>query len=498
MEKSRDQWGSKMGFILAAVGSAVGLGNIWRFPYVVYSNGGGAFLIPYFIAIFTAGIPLLILEYGMGHKFRGSTPLTIARANKKWEWLGWWPVVSAFIILSYYSLILSWALKYFTLSFKKSWSSDTTNYFYKEVLKISDSPFDMGHIVLPIFIGMILIWGANWLICYKGVKNGIEKLSKIVLPTLFAIMIIIVIKGITLEGASLGLNKLFTPNWAKVSDPKVWIAAYGQVFFSLSIATGIMMTYSSYLPEKTDINNSAFMTAFANCSFEFLSAIGVFAILGFMANSQGVSVEEVASSGIGLAFIAFPKVFSLMGIWGNILGVLFFACLLFAGLTSAVSLVEAIASPILDKTKFERKKVVTGICIAGCISSLFFARQSGLYLLDIMDNFINNYGIVVVGFLEAIFIGWVVKPETIRKHTNSISYFEVGKWWDIVIKYVIPIILGFMLVQSIITEIITPYGGYSRLQLLIFGWSIILVGIILANIISRKNWQNQKINFEKN
>lgn len=488
MENSRDQWGSKLGFILAAVGSAVGLGNIWRFPYVVYSNGGGAFLIPYFVAIFTAGIPLLILEYGMGHKFKGSTPLTMARAHKKWEWLGWWPVVSAFVILSYYSLILSWALKYFTLSFGKGWGEDTTAYFYKTLLKLSDSPFQMGELVLPIFIGMLLIWGANWLICYKGIKQGIEKLSKIVLPMLFAIMIIIVIKGVTLEGASLGLNTLFTPQWDKVADPKVWIAAYGQVFFSLSIATGIMMTYSSYLPEKTDINNSAFMTAFANCSFEFLSAIGVFAILGFMANSQGVPVSEVASSGIGLAFIAFPKVFSLMGIWGNVLGVLFFACLLFAGLTSAVSLVEAITSPILDKTSLDRKKVVTGICLAGCVSSLFFARQSGLYLLDIMDNFINNYGIVVVGFLEAIFIGWVIKPDTIRNHTNAISYFEVGKWWNVMIQYVMPLILGFMLIQSIVTEMITPYGGYTRPQLIVFGWSVIVLGIALAHVISHKEW----------
>ena len=125
MDNGREQWGSKLGFILAAVGSAVGLGNIWRFPYVVYENGGGAFLVPYFVAIFTAGIPILILEYGMGHKFRGSTPLSIARANKKWEWLGWWPVVTAFFILSYYSMILSWAMKYFTLSFNKGWGSNT-------------------------------------------------------------------------------------------------------------------------------------------------------------------------------------------------------------------------------------------------------------------------------------------------------------------------------------------------------------------------------------
>ena len=116
MEENREQWGSKLGFIVAAVGSAVGLGNIWRFPYLVYSNGGGAFLVPYFIAIITAAIPLLILEYGMGHKYRGSTPLAFARANKKWEWLGWWPTVNAFVILCYYSMILSWAIKYLTLS----------------------------------------------------------------------------------------------------------------------------------------------------------------------------------------------------------------------------------------------------------------------------------------------------------------------------------------------------------------------------------------------
>ena len=150
MKKSREQWGTKAGFLLAAIGSAVGLGNIWRFPYVAYSNGGGAFLIPYFFAIFTAGIPLLILEYGMGHKFRGSTPLAIARANKKWEWLGWWPIISAVIILSYYSMILSLAMKYLTLSFNKVWGNDTNSYFYDEVLKLSSSPFDFRGIIIPI------------------------------------------------------------------------------------------------------------------------------------------------------------------------------------------------------------------------------------------------------------------------------------------------------------------------------------------------------------
>ncbi|MBD8047445.1 sodium-dependent transporter [Clostridium faecium] len=490
MKKSREQWGTKAGFLLAAIGSAVGLGNIWRFPYIAYSNGGGAFLIPYFFAIFTAGIPLLILEYGMGHKFRGSTPLTIARANKKWEWLGWWPIISAVIILCYYSMILSLAIKYLTLSFNKVWGNDTNSYFYNEVLKLSSSPFDFGGIIIPILIGITLVWLINWFICYKGIKAGIEKLSKILLPALLIIMIIIVIKGVTLEGASLGLNTLFTPDWQKVKDPKVWVAAYGQVFFSLSIATGIMMTYSSYLPKKTDINNSAFMTAFANCGFEFLSAIGVFAILGFMATNQGVSVDKVVSDGIGLAFIAFPKVFSVMGIWGNILSVLFFTCLIFAGLTSAVSLVEAISSAIIDKTGWERKKVVTGLLVIGFIISLSFATRAGLYLLDIMDNFINNYGVVVVGLLETILVGWIVKPKTIRNHTNSVSYYGIGKWWDIIIKYINPTVLTFILVQSFITEIHTPYGGYNLSALLVYGWGVILIGITGAILISKQPWKD--------
>ena len=491
MEENREQWGSKIGFILAAVGSAVGLGNIWRFPYVVYSSGGGAFLIPYFVAIFTAGIPLLILEYSMGHKYRGSTPLALARANKKFEWFGWWPVISSGVILYYYSMILSWAIKYLTMSFTKSWGNDTNSYFYNDFLKLSDSPLHFGGIVWPILIGIALIWAVNWYVCYKGVKAGIEKISKILLPALFIIMIIIVIRGVTLDGASIGLNKLFTPDWEKVKDPQVWISAYGQVFFSLSLATGIMMTYSSYLPKKTDINNSAFMTAFANCGFEFLAAIGVFAILGVMASTQGVPIEEVVSSGIGLAFIAFPKVSTIMGPWGNILGVLFFTCLTFAGLTSSVSLVEAISSAIIDKTGWGRKKVVTVMCSVGFLISIAFATNAGLYLLDIMDNFINNYGIVVVGLLEAFVIGWIVKPKTIRDHANSISYFRIGKWWDIIIKYVTPIILFITLVQSVITELKTPYGGYDTISLLLYGWGVIGLGSIGALLISKRPWQKK-------
>ncbi|MGN0143356.1 MAG: sodium-dependent transporter [Clostridium sp.] len=495
MEEKREQWGSKLGFILAAIGSAVGLGNIWRFPYIAYTNGGGAFLIPYFCAIFTAGIPLLILEYGMGHKFKGSTPLAISRASKKWEWLGWWPTINAFIILSYYSVILSWAANYLKLSFDKGWGVDSNAFFHSDFLKLTDSPFDFGGFVWPVFLGISLIWVINWFICYKGVKGGIEKANKVLLPTLIVIMIIIAIRSVTLEGAALGLNTLFTPDWTMVKNPKVWVAAYGQVFFSLSLAMGIMMTYSSYLPRKTDINNSAFMTGFANCGFEFLSAIAVFGILGFMANAQGVPMSEVVSSGVGLAFVVFPAVFNQMGAVGTFLGILFFICLLFAGVTSSVSLTEAVAAPFKDKFGWKKEKIVTVICIIGFLVSTLYATGAGLYLLDIIDNFINNYGIVVVGLLEVILIGWIVKPKTIREHTNEISYFKIGRWWDIVIKFLTPAILIYMLVESFLGEVKSPYGGYTLNALFAYGWSIIALGIIASLIITKRPWKSN--NMEK-
>ena len=180
-----------------------------------------------------------------------------------------------------------------------------------------------------------------------------------------------------------------------------------------------------------------------------------------------------------------------MGVWGTILGVLFFTCLVFAGLTSSVSLVEAVSSAVIDKTGWERKKVVSLICGVGFIVSIAFATRAGVYLLDIIDNFVNNYGIVVIGLLEAFVIGWIIKPETIRNHTNSVSYYRIGKWWDIIIKYVTPAILAIMLISSIITEIKTPYGGYSTAELITYGWAIVGIGIIGALLFSKMPWKNK-------
>ncbi|MCY8582788.1 sodium-dependent transporter, partial [Bacillus haynesii] len=300
---NRPQWGTRAGFILAAVGSAIGLGNIWRFPAVAYENGGGAFFLPYLFALLTAGIPLLIMEFTIGHKYRGSAPLSYARMGKGKEWIGWWQVAISFVISTYYAVIVAWAISYTVFSFNLGWGKNTENFLMNEYLNRIDigggAIGQFGGFVPGVLIPLAIVWIVSLGILFAGVKKGIEIANRIFIPLLVVLFLIIVIYSITLDGAAQGLNAFFTPDWSQITNGKVWVAAYGQIFFSLSIAFAIMITYSSYLPKKSDITNNAFITGFGNSSFELLAGIGVFSALGFMAAQQGVPVKEVVSSGIG-------------------------------------------------------------------------------------------------------------------------------------------------------------------------------------------------------
>ncbi len=491
MEKQdRGQWGSKMGFLLAVIGSAVGLGNIWRYPYMLYKYGGGAFLVPYFAAIIFAGIPILILEYGFGHKFRGSTPMAFARAHKGLEWVGWIPSFAAFVIMTFYSVILGWAVNYLGYAFSFAWGENTGDFFIQDFLHLSEGPFTLGGFQFNIMITVLIVWLINWFVTYKGVSGGIEKLNKVLIPSLLVLMAIVVFRGVTLPGAAEGLNVLFKPDWSKLADVKVWSGAFGQVFFSLSLALAAIITYASYLPRKTDLNNSAMITAFANCGFEFFAAIGVFGILGFMANAQGVPVTEVAGNGgVGLAFIVFPQVFATMGGVGKVLGVVFFLAIITAGLTSSVSLLEAFSSAVIDKTGKSRGKVVTISSIVCAAISLLYVTGAGLYILDIVDHFLNSYIVIGTGFLEALTIGWIVGAEKIRKHNNSMSLVKVGVWWDVVIKFIAPFVLGAILILSVVEEFSQNYEGYPTNALLIYGvGTMVLIGIF-SFVTDRLPWR---------
>lgn len=355
----REQWGSRAGFILAAVGSAIGLGNIWRFPYMAYENGGGAFFIPYIFAMITAGIPFMILEFSMGQKYRGSAPKTLAKIHSKFEWLGWFQVGVAAVIAVYYVAVIGWSISYFGLSFTQGWGTDTNAFFFSEYLKLGDnSPTDLGSIQWKIALSMVIAWAITYTAIAKGVKSGIERASKIMMPILFLMVIFLIGRMVFLPGALDGVNYMFEPDFSKIWDVKVWAAAYGQIFFTLSIGFAIMLAYSSYLPEKADITNNAFMTVLINCGFSILAGIMIFSVLGYMAQEQGKPLTEVVSAGVGLAFVTLPAAINLLPA-PYILGPLFFFALVVAGLSSHISIMEAVTSAIIDKLKWSRKKLQT-------------------------------------------------------------------------------------------------------------------------------------------
>lgn len=492
----RDQWNSKLGFLLAAIGSAVGLGNLWRFPYVAATNGGGAFLLPYFFAIITAGIPILILEYTMGKTYRGGAPVTWARINRKFEWIGWFQVMVAFVIGVYYFAIIVWVLSYVGFSFTEAWGADPSGFFV-EYLGLTDSALNFGGIRTNLILPFVVIWAVVAFIMYKGISRGIEIVCKICLPVLMLLTLILVIRGITLPGAVDGLEYMFKPNWAALSDPSVWVAAYGQIFYSLSIGFAIMLAYSSYLPKETDVVNSAFITATANHGFEVFAGIGVFSIMGFMALQQGVAVEDVAASGIGLAFMTFPTAISTLPALNSLFGICFFGALLTAGVTSMVSILQAVVSGFHDKFDIEHRKAVTIVLVPTFVLSIMFITGAGLNILDIVDAFINNIGVATGGLIEVILITRFFNPEKLRREANEFSNFSIGKWWIYSLRIVTTIVLGVMLFLNTKDFVLNGYGSYATADVNVFGWGCILLVVVFADFLTAINGKEGYADLDK-
>lgn len=269
---------------MALIGAVIGLGNIWRFSYVLYSNGGGAFFIPYIISILIMGVPFLILEYGLGAKFKDSLSNILKTINPRFEIIGWIISFIIFLVLTYYIVLVGWDLIYFVLSFFKGWTSNPNNYFVNNIIVGTNDLSGMGTFVLPTLISTTFIWILTWLISHKSLDEGVSKVVNLLMPLLFIMMAIIVIYSFTLEGMDIGIRELLNPDWSYLGNINMWLAALGQTVFSLSIGQAIIVTYASYLPEKTKLIDNVLLVVIANSLFEIFTALGVFSILGFMVN----------------------------------------------------------------------------------------------------------------------------------------------------------------------------------------------------------------------
>jgi len=485
MAEKRDRWDSRTGFVMAAIGSAVGLGNVWRFPYICYKNGGGAFLIPYLVALLTAGIPLLILEYALGHKMQAGAPKSFENVSEKSGYVGWWAVFAGFGIVTYYAVIMAWCFGYLIHSLSVAWGTNAESFFHGAFLQLSSGPGDLGSIRWPVLAGLAATWISILLIIHRGVKS-VGKVVLVTVPLPLLLLVIMVIRGVTLPGAAEGLRYYLTPNFEALTDPNVWLAAYGQIFFTLTIGFGVMIAYASYLPKKSDISNNAFITGLVNCGTSFLAGFAVFSTLGYLAYITGKDVGDVVSSGISLAFITYPTMIRLLPFGASIFGLIFFLMLLTLGIDSAFSLVEAAVAAGRDRWKISRKAVNLFTCGVAFILGLIFCTEAGLYWLDIVDHFINNFGLVLIGLFECLVIGYVFGTRKMREYINSVSEIRLGVWWDWLIKVIVPIILVITVVMSTVNLLRVPYGNYPQWALVIGGWGVALLILALALLANRR------------
>ncbi|MFP3937936.1 MAG: sodium-dependent transporter [Phycisphaerae bacterium] len=513
LEEQRENWGTRAGFVLAAIGSAVGLGNLWGFPYKVYSHGGGAFLVPYLFAMLVIGIPVLILELSLGHMSQRASPLAFRSVSRKAEAVGWWGIILAFVIITYYAVVLAWALGYLVISVKAiftaggelPWSGAEPGTagaaFYNDFLRMwpEDSgvaSWTLGSLVTPLVAALAVVW----LMMYLCIFRGVRIVSKVVLYTVplpWIMLLILTIRGLTLPGAEEGLAYYLEPEWGKLADPETWRWGFGQMFFSMSLAFGVMITYASFLHRKSDINNNATIIGLADVATSFVAGLTVFATLGAMtfatrAGGEAVAVETVVEEGPGLAFVAFPYALAQLpqSAW---FAAVFFLALLTLGIDSAFSITESALASLVDKTGWNRGKVLIGMTLVGFAIGLVYCTRGGLAWLGGMDDFINSTwgGIALLGLLQCAVLGWGYRLGRLREHANERSDWRLGAWWDWVIRYFAPVALSVLFSWSLL-KTASGEGGFlyneqdvlqvPRLAGLILAFCAPLLAVVLTLI----------------
>lgn len=442
----RAVWSSKWAFILAAAASAVGLGNLWRFPYLAAKYGGGMFLLTYLVLVFTFGISLLLLEIALGRKTGLSAIGAFKSFGKKYAFIGFFASLIPFIITPYYCVIGGWVMKYFFAYFADGPAALADGTYFTSF--IAGNPES--------FFWMLLFMALAFIVVARGVKGGIEKANLVMMPALIIMAIGLVVYTLAQPGALEGAAYYLIPDFSKFS-PELVISAMGQMFFSLSLAMGIMITYGSYVAKKESLTTSAIRVGGFDLGVSFLAGLMIVPA-AFVSLGSGEAVAETA--GPGLMFIVLPQMFSTFGDMAVVVGAIFFASVIFAALTSAISLTETCVSIIMDATSWSRKKALAVtfsiIAAAGIVVNLGYNGLSfiqplgdGTTILDFADFLSNSVMMPIAALMTCIFVGWIIKPKTIADEISSSAPFRARKAWGIMIKYVAPVLVVIILLAYV-------------------------------------------------
>ena len=488
--EKRGTWGSRSQFILASIGSAVGLGNAWRFPGLAAKHGGGAFLMVYLLVMLVIGIPFLMMEISIGRKMHRGVPGTLRAIKKPTEPIGWFAVSNAFVISTYYAVVFAWVIMMAFASYKfagLTGDSEAASGIWATMIKTTGTTSGYGTISLPV-LGCLVI---AWVLIYACIRNGTGTVGKVVKYTVFLPIICLVIlaaKGIFMPGAMAGLTKFFIPDFTSLASAEIWIDAIGQVFYSLSIMMAIMVAYGSFLSEDSNVATDCIIIAFSDFAISVLSGIVLFTTM-----SGTGQLDNMTASGIGTAFIVYPQSIVLLtksGVANAIFAFVFYFCLCTLAIDSAFSIIEGVSTAISDKFKLSHKKTTLVLCIVASIISLWFITGAGLAWLDIVDNWCNAFSLILVGILEAITIGWLFDPRKVLKEVNRNTVgFKMPAWWFVIsIKFLAPLTLTGFFIWNLVSLFKSGgiYGaadGYSLASNIIGGWLVLILCIISGFIV---------------
>ncbi len=456
--KKKSGFTGSIGFVLAAAGSAVGVGNIWRFPYLAARDGGGLFLLIYLILVLTFGFTLLTTDIALGRKTGKNAWQAFSSINEKWGFIGKLTFLVPVLIMTYYSVIGGWVLKYATVYVTGKGNSAAEDTFFTSFITSKVSPI----------VFMLIFLVVTAFVVYKGIEEGVERFSKIVMPGLLIMVVGIAIYSLTLsytdaEGTTRtglqGLSVYLIPDFEGLTFSKLMgivLDAMSQLFFSLSVSMGIMITYGSYVKKEVNLSKSIAQIEWFDTGVAFLAGIMIIPAIYVFTGIDGMA------SGPSLMFVSLPKVFSSMGMAGNIIGIVFFVMILFAALTSCVSIMETLVANCTQIFNISRKKMSIIIGVFSVVTAMIICKGYNVFyfeyelpngstgqLLDIMDYISNSFLMPLISFLTSIFVGWIIKPKwIIEEMETGNAKFTKKKLYAFMIRYVVPLIMAILFLQS--------------------------------------------------
>ncbi|XP_068145280.1 sodium-dependent dopamine transporter [Drosophila tropicalis] len=572
-DDDRETWSGKVDFLLSVIGFAVDLANVWRFPYLCYKNGGGAFLVPYGIMLVVGGIPLFYMELALGQHNRKGAITCWGRLVPLFKGIGYAVVLIAFYVDFYYNVIIAWSLRFFFASFtnalpwtscNNAWNtpqcrpfesqnstrlivngntsdiylygnqslyftnesmyygnatsltpaiapsshvegyqSAASEYFNRYILELNQSEgiHDLGAIKWDMALCLLIVY----LICYFSLWKGISTSGKVVWFTAlfpYVVLLILLIRGLTLPGSFMGIQYYLTPNFSAIYKAEVWVDAATQVFFSLGPGFGVLLAYASYNKYHNNVYKDALLTSFINSATSFVAGFVIFSVLGYMAHTLGVRIEDVATEGPGLVFVVYPAAIATMPA-STFWALIFFMMLLTLGLDSSFGGSEAIITALSDefpKIRRNRELFVAGLFSLYFVVGLASCTQGGFYFFHLLDRYAAGYSILVAVFFEAIAVSWIYGTKRFSDDIRDMIGFPPGMYWQVCWRFVAPIFLLFITVYGLIGYEPLTYGDYeypgwaNTLGWCIAGSSVVMIpAVAILKLISTPGTLSQRL-----